>query len=92
MNRYWVSLIVVVLSLACGPAAQQAQQVGGNEKSPKPGGVLVDHRTSEVAERDPTMAELGGITYVTPRAWDSLLDVKSGPDVSFNDWVLLPNR
>lgn len=80
---------LMAVAVACG-FPQQATPSGDADGQPKRGGTLVMRETAEVEERDPTMAQQGGIKFITPRAFDGLLDVKSSPDLDFNEWVVVP--
>src|SRR5688500_4258507 len=84
-----LALAIALTVLACGQQAQQAS-TGGGSSQPKAGGILVDHVTEQVEELDLTMAQQGGINFVAYRAYDSLLHVKTSPDLGWSDLVIEP--
>ena len=79
----------MVFALACG-TPQAAPQTGTPSNQPKVGGVLTDHQTQDVSEYDLSMAQQGGINFLSYRAYDTLLHVKTGPDIAWTDLVIEP--
>jgi len=80
---------LLLVAVACGPT-QQAAPSTGDGGQPKSGGVLTHHETAQIEEHDLTMAQQSAIRIIAPRPYDSLLDVKSGPDLGWNELVITP--
>ena len=79
----------MVFAMACG-SPQATTQTGSTAGQPKMGGVLTDHQTQEVSELDLMLAQQGGVNFLAFRAYDSLLHIKTGPDLAWTDAVIEP--
>lgn len=81
----------VLLAAGCGGATPSAPTGGGDSTQPKSGGTLTSAFRSDPFDWDPTTA---GISIGNQHGWstshESLLTVKLGPDVDFNETVLQP--
>jgi len=90
--RPFLALSVTALVAAgCAGAAPSAPPAGTASDQPKAGGTLTSAFRSDPFDWDPTTA---GISIGNQHGWstahESLLSVKLGPDVDFNDTTLVP--
>ncbi len=90
MHAVWLVLAAMSLAaMAC--AAPQPAAPPPEPAQPKPGGVLnVRERIYYGTNLDPTLALRGEGTHTTMRVFNSLLTFKWGPELEYNDQVIVP--
>lgn len=85
-----IGISMALATLACGPQAQ-SQPASATDGQPKSGGVLNIDVPIYYTNLDPTQGLRSEATYVTSRFMDSLLGIKTGPDVKYEEIILEPN-
>src|SRR5688572_31746749 len=74
---------------ACGAPQAGSGGTGGSE--PKSGSTLNVRETVFYNNLDPTIGLRGEATFITQRAFDSLLTFKTAPELSYDELILTPN-